>query len=149
MIRFDIKIHPKDPRIPIIKEYNRFQASYRRAIKSIAEYAEERIIKNTPKYSGKTSYFWTVDSSIGSGLSANINVHNPLPSAYYVNVGTKPSPGRYVKAIDRRIKQGWHPGIKGTKYVRKTGNQIKKFAVNRLRKVSSKEFTAVFRSASV
>jgi len=38
----------------------------------------------------------------------------------YVDEGTKPSPGRYVPAIRKRIKTGTHPGTPAQQFRRKT-----------------------------
>jgi hypothetical protein len=46
--------------------------------------------------------------------------------AIYVSLGTGPSPGRYVPAIDRRLINpdlpgfGWHPGIRPNPYIEET-----------------------------
>jgi len=47
-----------------------------------------------------------------------------VPYAYYVTKGTKPSPGRYVPAIGKRLVNpklphfGMHPGIKENPYIK-------------------------------
>ena len=68
-----------------------------------------------------------------------------VPYAYYVTKGTKPSPGRYVPAIGKRLVNpslphfGMHPGIKANPYIRETLDSTKAaFAEDLQRKMSEK-----------
>ncbi len=38
--------------------------------------------------------------------------------------GTQPSPGAYIKALDRRVKQGIHPGTPAQRYIERTESRV-------------------------
>jgi len=48
--------------------------------------------------------------------------------------GTKPSPGRYVPAIRRRIKTGTHPGVKARPFLRPAAEQERPHFIESLRR---------------
>ncbi len=50
----------------------------------------------------------------------------------YVHEGTKPSPGRYVPAIGKRIKTGMHPGQKANPFLRNAVKESEKEIENYL-----------------
>ena len=53
---------------------------------------------------------WTTEPLTRSGAQHNINVINPVPYASYVEFGHSQEPGRYVPAIDRKLKKSWVRG---------------------------------------
>jgi hypothetical protein len=114
-----VKISPRDPVGRFSQVIKGFERDYVSMIKEIEQKALKIIKDNTPS-SGITKNSWEVSSSIGTDLRATINLRNPLPQSVYLNTGTKPSAGRYVPVLNRRITTGTHPGIKGTGYIDKS-----------------------------
>ena len=69
---------------------------------------------------GRLAQSWKVIPEAGGEV---VHVGSDLKQAGYVSMGTRPSPGRYVPAIDRRLVDpghpsfGMHPGIRANPYV--------------------------------
>lgn len=62
-------------------------------------------------YSGGTlRRGWTTEPLIRSGTQHMINVINPVSYASYVEYGHRQEPGRYVPAIDRKLKKNFVRG---------------------------------------
>lgn len=68
-------------------------------------------------------------SSIRVFVEGNsVSVMPTVPYAIYVNEGTRPSPGRYVPTIGKRLVNpalpsfGMHPGIRGQHFVERAGD---------------------------
>jgi len=52
-------------------------------------------------------------------------VYNDVTYAIYVHEGTRPSPGRYVPAINARVKTGMHPGQRPQQYMRQALDYVR------------------------
>lgn len=84
-----------------------------------AEIVKTNIEDRTPVKSGKLKASWYIDE--GPDYRKIGSTEN---YGQFQNDGTKPSPGRYVKAIDRRLvnprktagRIGWHPGVPATHF---------------------------------
>ena len=68
-------------------------------------------------------------SSIRVFVEGNsVSITPTVPYAIYVNEGTRPSPGRYVPAIGKRLVNptlpsfGMHPGVMGQHFVERAGD---------------------------
>lgn len=57
-------------------------------------------------------------------LKGEIVISSRSPVIRFLDKGTKPSPGRYVPILGRRIKTGMHPGIRGTNIIDKARKDI-------------------------
>lgn len=65
---------------------------------------------NSPVKTGELRRNWQVKDIVKNGNTYSITVENPTPYASYVNYGHRQTPGRYVKAIGKRLKVSWVEG---------------------------------------
>ena len=78
--------------------------------KEIAQNFVDDVIERTP--GGKTGALknnW-VSSVVKDGEVYKIEIVNPLEYAEFVEFGHRQTPGRYVKAIGKRLKKSWVQG---------------------------------------
>lgn len=96
------------------------------------------IKQETPKKSGAVAASWITRRSNDGANGTDIELHNPNQVASFLNTGTKPSLGRYVPVLNRRITTGIHPGIKGTKYIDRASQMIKDLTTEEINKLVAK-----------
>lgn len=76
----------------------------------IAQIVLDEVIEKTPGgQTGALKNNW-VSNIIKGGDVYKIEVINPLEYAEYVEFGHRQQPGRYVKAIGKRLKKSWVEG---------------------------------------
>ena len=78
--------------------------------KHVASELMKIAIQRTPRKTGELARAWTTTDIQKIGNSYHIEVINPLEYAEYVEFGHAQTPGRYVKAIGKRLKKGWVEG---------------------------------------
>ena len=71
---------------------------------------EQKFLVMSDKVGGTLRRGWTTEPLTRSGTQHMINVINPVPYASYVEFGHRQEPGRYVPAIDRKLKVSWVKG---------------------------------------
>ncbi len=64
----------------------------------------------------------------------------------FLDKGTRRSPGRYLPFLNRRVKTGFHPGIRGLNIIQEARNVIENDAKDRIRKLK-REFGFSIRTA--
>lgn len=129
-----VRVTPRNADHKFGSAVRKFGFDYKKTVEDIEKQGLVIIKNNTPKATGNTANSWTSSSQIVSG-NATIKYTNPLPQARFLNTGTRPSPGRYVPVLDRRIRTGTHPGIQGTKYIDRSGNEITNVAREKITKL--------------
>lgn len=87
--------------------------------------------KNTPVRTGKLKR-----SEIRNVFGKRATVQSTSGYGGFVNDGIRPSPGRFVPAIGKRIRTGMHPGFRGRHFKERTIDEanpiIKEFLQNML-----------------
>ena len=78
--------------------------------KEIAQIIVKEVKEKTPIDKGKLRDNWTIGEFKKEGTVYKIEVINPLKYAEFVEFGHRQQPGRYVKAIGKRLKKGWVEG---------------------------------------
>lgn len=66
--------------------------------------------KETGKKGGTLRRSWTIRIIGKEGGAFKVNIVNPMDYASYVEYGHRQTPGRYVPALGKRLKQAWVPG---------------------------------------
>ena len=92
----------------------------RSCCKELAVRLLRKVVKRTPSNTGTLRKGWTAGQSASayvnslniskSGNNYHIDIINPVEYASYVEYGHRQTPGRYVPALGKRLKQGWCPG---------------------------------------
>jgi len=121
---YRVIITPPRPDLRFSTVIREFEKDIREAYKRLEDRSRDIIRAETPKVTGATANAWNSSRSVDGNLKATITLNNPNPQAQRLNIGTKPSRGRYVPELGRRITTGEHPGTKGTQYIQKATNQI-------------------------
>lgn len=81
---------------------------------SFQEDAEKLFKDRIPVRTGKTRRSITSRRKLNSTkFTGEIILSSRSPVVKFLDKGTKPSPGRYIPVLGRRIKTGSHPGIRG------------------------------------
>jgi hypothetical protein len=78
--------------------------------KELAARLIREVKKRTPTNTGNLRRNWQVTGITKDGFTYTIMVINQTEYAIYVEYGHRQQPGRYVPAINRRLKKGWVPG---------------------------------------
>ena len=78
--------------------------------KEIAQIIVKEVKEKTPIDKGKLRDNWTIGEFKKEGTVYKIEVINPLEYAEFVEFGHRQQPGRYVKAIGKRLKKSWVQG---------------------------------------
>ncbi len=78
--------------------------------KELAARLIREVKKRTPTDTGNLRRNWQVTDVTKDGFTYTIMVINQTEYAIYVEYGHRQQPGRYVPAINRRLKKGWVPG---------------------------------------
>ena len=78
--------------------------------KELAARLIREVKKRTPTDTGNLRRNWQVTGVTKDGFTYTIMVINQTEYAIYVEYGHRQQPGRYVPAINRRLKKGWVPG---------------------------------------
>lgn len=78
--------------------------------KELAARLIREVKKRTPTDTGNLRRNWQVTGVTKDGFTYTIMVINQTEYAIYVEFGHRQQPGRYVPAINRRLKKGWVPG---------------------------------------
>lgn len=86
---------------------------------------EQKFLVMSGKVGGTLRKGWTTEPLERSGTQHKINVINPVPYASYVEYGHSQEPGRYVPAIDRKLKKSW---VRGQFMMTDSAKEIKRKA---------------------
>ncbi len=78
--------------------------------KELAARLIREVKKRTPTDTGNLRRNWQVTGVTKDGFTYTIMVINQTEYAIYVEYGHRQQPGRYVPAINRRLKKSWVPG---------------------------------------
>lgn len=95
------------------------------------------VIKRTPTITGNLKRNWQVTGITKQGFNYTIMVINQTEYAMYVEYGHRQTPGRYVPALGKKLKEGWVPGkfmltISAEEIQRKSPQIIEKFISQKL-----------------
>ena len=71
---------------------------------------ENKFLVMSDKMGGTLRKGWTTTPVSIRGTNHNIDVINQVPYASYVEYGHRQEPGRYVPAIDKKLKKSWVRG---------------------------------------
>ena len=145
-LKVNITMRPKNPGRKFKNIPKDLQREFFRQI-DIFERTALRIVKgNTPVRTGRLRDSFRSKKKIRKiPLTGIVEVFSPLPYARFLDEGTRPSPGRYVPAIDRRLtisRLGIHPGITATNFLKKSERQ----AITVANRISIKLQKAIDRS---
>lgn len=93
--------------------------------------------KRTPVKTGNLRRNWHTTSIIKHGFTFTILVINQTEYAIYVEYGHRQQAGRYVPAINKKLKKGWVPGkfmmtISAEKIQQKAPQIVEKIIAQRL-----------------
>lgn len=89
---------------------------YQEAVKDLAGRLLALVIPRTPVKTRALRLAWKTELAPGISFSSSgggtytIDVINPMKYASYVEFGHRQTPGRYVPAIGKRLKQSWVNG---------------------------------------
>ena len=72
---------------------------------------ENKFLVMSDKQGGTLRRGWTIGPIVKRGNDYRITVFNPVRYAEYVEYGHRQEPGRYVPAIDKKLKKYWAEGI--------------------------------------
>lgn len=79
-------------------------------VKELATRVLREVRQKTPVITGELRRNWTVGPVAKNGDYYEITVFNSVDYAQYVEYGHRQTPGRYVPAIGKRLKEGWVQG---------------------------------------
>jgi hypothetical protein len=150
-----IKFTPKNPGKPFAKILPKFQTEWEREMKEFANRSKDILKKNIPvgtrrrnARSRSTRESVTVTTSLSKqNLRGSFRISGNK-TLKYLDQGTKPSPGRYVPVLNRRIKSGMHPGVSPLNIIRKSRKDIEndaKTTINNLKKRFKFSIRSAFR----
>ena len=139
------------PPIPVLKakldnwQYrdlkNIIENEYNRMLNDTVQFMKQ----NAPSRSGRLKNSIKIRLKTASGGKRDRRYHGRVgPDVFYakfVSRGTAPSPGRYVAAIDKRIREGMHPGTPLHPFLQKTADQINENMGSYSKKIVSKART--------
>ena len=98
--------------------------------------------KRTPVKSGHLKGSWRANAAIKRGGQWRTAVFNPVKYAPYVEYGHKQQPGRYVKAIGKRLVKSW---VEGKHMMERSADDIErdaeKIIQSKMRKILSEELS--------
>lgn len=117
MFKFDVKKHG-DPK----KDAEKLKEGIKRFIWDIADEIQRIADKNVPVDSGNLKR----SGNVRYGETYAVVGYN-APYAQYVHDGTRPSPGRFVPAIGKRLvnpPRGTHPGQRAQPWLQDAINKI-------------------------
>ena len=135
---FSIKITPRRPD----KKFRRVIKQFRKELKRIGKKLEPsglKIIKDATPVgrTGATQAAWRSTMKFTSDGGFRVTWTNPTAASHFQNVGTAPSPGGFIPAIDVRIFQGVHPGsTQNVRYLDRAGKDVENLTTEKLGKLS-------------
>lgn len=110
-------------------------------VKELAARVLREVKQKTPVDTGELRRNWEVGPVVKNGGYYEITVFNPVEYAPYVEYGHRQTPGRYVPAIGKRLKQGW---VQGRFMLKISCDDIQSKAPAILEKRLKKELEALF-----
>ena len=125
---FSTSFTPKD----IIRRIGNWKDYPRKNINTVMSKIEREAIQelrsNVPKGTGKLQRsIKSLSRTTATGnfdLRSAFIIGSPLSYTKYLDAGTKPSPGRYVPVLGRRITTGMHPGTRALNFMQSTKNHM-------------------------
>jgi len=90
-----------------------------------------------PVRSGKTRRSVTSKREVNkTKLKGKITISSRSPVIRFLDKGTKPSPGRYVPVLGRRIKTGVHPGMRGINIIERASKDIENIGKTTIKNIN-------------
>ncbi len=148
-----VKIIPKDFEKRFDKIFPEFQRRMEKEIRDFAKTSKQALVDKIPtgrrrdhRRSLSTKKSIVVRSSFKkSNLRGTIRIFGN-EVLRFLDKGTRRSPGRYLPFLNRRVKTGFHPGIRGLNIIQEARNVIENDANNRIKQLQ-REFGFSIRKA--
>ena len=125
--RFKVTIVPKNISAQLGMARRRLRPRVRQLVTELANFGVTTMKTLVPIRSGRLrDSIKVMGKSAGGGfdLRSTVFIGSNLPYAAAQDTGSRPSSGRYVPVLGRRIQSGRHPGIKGRDFSRETTRRI-------------------------
>ena len=138
----EIRVSP-----PIAKMYISLDNWQYKTIPSITERQYNKILNDgvrimkqeAPRRSGDLRRSIRIKTKTTSGGKRDKRYHARIGAnvryAQFVERGTSPSPGRFIPAIEKRIRTGMHPGTPANPYVMRTTKRLNEVADRYAKKI--------------
>lgn len=110
-------------------------------LKELATRTLRKVISRTPVITGELRRNWTVGSVTKNGGHYEIIIFNPVEYAQYVEYGHRQTPGRYVPAIGKRLKESW---VQGRFMLKISCDEMQRLAPSIIEKRLKKELEGLF-----
>jgi len=140
-----VRLSPRKPHKQWIKVTKRFIKDYKSIVKKVKTKGLKIMRSNVPVSTGRLRDSFTSRSTVSSRLKAVVFVESDVPYLRFVDQGAGPSPGRYVPALDRRIRTGIHPGQQGRRFMDETRREMQTLVNRELKGLISKTDKSVSR----
>ncbi len=116
---FKVKITPRNIQKSLGRARKQLRPHVQRMVKELAEFGVSTMRANVPVRTGRLRTSIRILSRSSSGgfdLRSTIFIGSNVPYAAAQDTGAKPSSGRYVPDLGRRVSSGRHPGFKGRNF---------------------------------
>ena len=123
-----VKIKPRNIGLKLSSMERRTKRRYREFVETIIKFTEVTMKSLVPVRTGTLrDSIRTISKQIQDGgidLRSNSFVGTTLRYAGFVDTGTRPSSGRFVPALGRRVQTGTHPGTPASNFIQRTKEQV-------------------------
>ena len=135
---FQVRIRPRRPGRKFKKVIKAFRKELKRVAKKLEVNGLKMIKDATPVgRTGATQAAWRSKLTFESNGGFTVTWTNPTAASHFQNVGTMPSQGAFIPAIDVRIFQGIHPGsTRNVRYLDRAVKDVEGIAKERLGKLA-------------
>ena len=134
--RAEVRLSPRKPSQKWKTVTRGFQKRYKEVVKQVERKGLKFVRFNVPVSTGRLRDSFTSHSSVTAQMKGKVVIESPLDYAKFMNQGTAPSLGAYIPRLGRRIRTGIHPGVRGTRYLEKTGVQMQRETNTRLKRLN-------------
>lgn len=148
-----IKIIPKDYKKKLDRIFPVFRKAWEKEMKSFAESSKKALVDQIPlgrrkdhRRARSTKQSIVVKTSLRrTKMEGTIKITgNQIVK--FLDKGTRSSPGRYLPFLNRRVKTGFHPGIRALNIIQEARNVIENDTKTRIRNLK-REFKFSIRTA--
>jgi len=133
-----VRMSPRNPHKQWKKVTKRFEKLFGTIVKKVERQGLKFMRQNVPVASGRLRDSFRSRHTIDSKLRAVVFIESSVPYLRFIDEGTSPSVGGYVPILDRRIRTGVHPGIRGVGFMKKTMGQMQSVTNTELRSFHKK-----------
>ncbi len=137
-----VKLVPKDAGRRLERILPEFQRRMAKEMKDFAKTSKQAVVDKIPvgrrrdhRRSVSTKRSIVVKSSFKKSNLRGVIKITGNEVLRFLDKGTRRSPGRYLPFLNRRVKTGFHPGIRPLNIIQEARNVIENDADNRIRKL--------------